>query len=334
MGQPDGGQHRDGILGGAPTFVALAGGVVALVVAITQDRPASAIGLALVVLIACVGATARALSRTETGARRYRAGPPAVAIGWTLLIGGAVAIGSIPSAQHWFVHAALGFRSVKEGIALQSVRVLEKPRAYAIAVSVDNETKKEQLATSITVTVSSEYKPHGSTVECLASPYQLRVSPTLRVVDSQAGRERLSGSVVQSGGKGFKEPASGSVNGYCADQTLTLTMPTAIHLVAGKHSDVLLEVPRRLRVTKDVSPRSPAHSYPRFDPIKVIDVGLPHDHQRESAERQIAGRIIIELQLAGVSGSVWACYAAKMPWLEVPGPSCRGVRPSSSRSQG
>jgi hypothetical protein len=294
---------------------------VAIALAATQDRPTSSLALIFIAIAGLMWASRRAASlHDSTGERRFSR--TQLVMAWMGIVIAIAIVFAVAPTRRIAIYDVLGFKRIAR-LTITATRVLEGHHGYEVIVTVDNPTRTEHFVTNVGLAVTTEGRPGGGTLGCLATPYRFRVAQTLTVSHRGPGRGGIAiPTVTESKGATFRETADGLVSGYCARQTVTVGFTAGVPLPAERYSEIAIELPHEFKVIHDESPRS---SVGRARVQTLATVALAPDGQTSGTQEQVAGYVAVEFAIAGQKGSIWSCHTASLPWLNNNLDTCHGV---------
>jgi hypothetical protein len=134
----------------AGAVIGVVSALIAAVVAVTQQRPASAIAVAgAIVLLGGWGLVWIVRVKTTAGRPRFpRSRWVAVAAGMAVIIGTGIVL-LIPGSRTAVGRDIFGFPSVDKDVSVATVLVAESDTAYRISIVVRNRGAREELATAV-----------------------------------------------------------------------------------------------------------------------------------------------------------------------------------------
>jgi hypothetical protein len=226
--------------------VSLLTALVALAVAFTNERPTSAVAVAvLAVLLAAAGLVHLWTARSSDGKRRFphvRYVAAAVAVG---VAAATVVALTTPSLRRTTAHDVFGFPDVSRDVAIVSFAVSESPEWYRLDLMTLNKTSTEQLVTSARIVV---YLTEDAMGNCGGTAAYYRVNEVIRVVrEGPRSAARVDGTVqTTEGPPGFTTPVTGGFDRYCTEGVLRLAFATQVVLVPGEHTKIELDLPKQV----------------------------------------------------------------------------------------
>lgn len=233
----------------------VAGGIVALAVALTQTRAAAVVALTVFLTAGVALAAHRTWQARSLGRPRYPRGRWVAVGGLTVLLLGLSAMVVVPSWRQFTIRYALGVKTTGNSVSVPDLLVAEGSQAYELTVVVWNGTADEVLADLVELTVKFENSTvNGWTVNgCSGNGYRYRLNDSIRVAAAPGKpKSKVVGLVerIDDDGVGSFSPATGEISGYCMAGRLLLRLPVGIKLRSKEHTDIVLEIPKAFRLTE------------------------------------------------------------------------------------
>lgn len=229
----------------ANTWLTVLGAVISLVVGVTQQRPASAVALAIGVVVVLVGVVIFVTTaKTESDQPRFpvkvRRAALAASAGFTVII---ATVFVVPASREAIVHNVLGFPSVAQEVRIVDVNVAQNDTAYQVKIVVLNALSTEEWVHDVTLKLD---RPCAS----VAQPGHYAIDAAFQVVSTDEKGTTLAGTALQRGDDGrFYAPVVGAMT-ECAGgkPSISVKLGVGTLLPAGQHTTITLDVPKIIEV--------------------------------------------------------------------------------------
>ncbi|WP_144127714.1 hypothetical protein [Catellatospora sichuanensis] len=237
---------RPSLLSKVEPLLAVALTSVSATVALTQDRPASSVGVAVaVVALGGYGLHNLWRARNAEDKPRYprlRLLAAALAAGLVLGIGTA---SMTAAGRHFLIHDALGFVDTSGQVQVEALTIAEAGQNYRLELAVYNSSEEQQLLKNVTVRATTN---EPIAVACMGEEEPAkRVGSTLTVSSVASDHWQVEGSLL-SESAGTKVQLNGRVFNSCKTgrSWLEVSFPGQITLTGNEYTIISFDLPRTI----------------------------------------------------------------------------------------
>jgi hypothetical protein len=270
----------------AGTIIGVVGALVAVFVAITQQRPASAVAVAVAIaLLAGYGVVWIMRAKSTKGRPRFpRARWVAITAVAAVLIGAGTAF-IVPGSRAVITHDILGFPSISKDVKIVNVLVAESDSSYRISIVTWNGTEREELATR--VKLDSECPPPAPAdhpdIYQIQQEFKAGVAP---------GEPPVSGQATLAEEPEFRIQVAGAlIDDYCG-RHVDLSFGVSVPLPPHQHTSIFVDLPKVFTVPDD-RPQPQIVGTPPEPRVLTLPVARP------SSKNFVATLVVSAVTLSG-----------------------------------
>jgi hypothetical protein len=226
--------------------IGIVGGVVALTVALFQDRPASALALLALVLISSAAVLAYLWrARLPSGARKYTWQPRVATVSVAVIVVALSIVLVIPASREYALYDLIGLANPPRETAISGLVVGQNADSYRILASVSNASKIDQQLNQVWLDV---YYNRNTKARCAARTYSYRLRDKV-VLSGSGDRKDLEGSIEanQGGLEGYDLQIIGNYHAKCQEGRLLLSFNPNITLDKEATTELAIDIPKLLK---------------------------------------------------------------------------------------
>lgn len=226
--------------------IGIVGGVVALAVALSKDKPASALALVAVVLISSAAVLAYLWrARLPSGARKYTWQPRVATVSVAVIVVASSIVLVIPASREYALYDIIGLANPPRETAISGLVIAQNTDSYRILASVSNASKIDQQLNRVWLDV---YYNRNTKVRCAASTYSYRLRDEV-VLSGSGDRKDLEGSIKANEGglKGYDLQITGNYHAKCQEGRLLLSFDPTITLEKEATTELAIDIPKLLK---------------------------------------------------------------------------------------
>lgn len=253
------------------------GGIIALFVVVTEERPASALACGGVLTVAAVWFVARVTTaRRSSGEFRWPGARRATIVASTATVLAAATAAALPASRTFLMYDVAGFH--RDRLDIVHMLLSESDSTFRISVAVLNGSDEERVVRKIEVRSGCRFA---------APPRQ---APGLYGVDNELVRVgdspgRITGKVHIEPDRQYWTGAHGTIRQDTCGRFITLAFGATTTLPANTVTTVIIDLPKRFMVTADKPPDPPASPTPSASTVgSTPDAGTAGTHHRREIE--------------------------------------------------
>ncbi len=229
--------------------VGVVGALIATFVAVTQQRPAATVAVAIaIVLLGGYGIVWITRARTTSDRPRFPRGRwIAVAAAAAVLVSTGIAF-VIPGWRAVVAHDVLGFPSLSQDMKIVNVLVAESDSAYRISIVAWNGTEREQMATRIKLdAVCPPPQPSGEhDIYQIQQEFKAGVAP---------GEPPINGQATLAEEPAFRIHVAGTLTDDDCGRHVNLSFGVSVPLPQNQHSTIFVDLPKAFTVPEAPRPQ-------------------------------------------------------------------------------